>query len=1050
MDEPANFSLERRSGPPSHVGRRVSIFLVISASLGVLQSLLAIFLPQARLPVVPWFFPAVIAFSIGATLSIALLCFGRFLFRREPYAFWVGLAFWLSSMVGLFYLLTVQGFLPGVSAAPAYLFYLLYLVLLLPSFFFSTQGQTPPVGSRADMLRGIGWSSLICLLVLGGIVVLHHLLPPLSLYRRAMALSRFTPYIFFALYLIAITIHWRKFRGRQEPLVGYFFVFLTFSLWVFPGIIHSRQPYDIAWYSYYLIPAFGGVLFYLVLLLEYWDLYRESKRGEEFQRLLKELNQDITALDLDSLLKKLTEKVREVFKVDICDVRVREKEVWRVMGVSGIEPERLRSRSTGAARGRSRWIIENRKPLSIPDVTRGVGSPTSGESTREIGIRGYLGVPLLSREREVIGVLRALTYQPREFSQAEVDLLQQLTQGAAIAIENGSLLKELKEKTQESESANLKLTRLLEEQTTLGEMLTQINLLDMDEVLKRLADRARRLLKVDHMQVRLLSKDGILRTVALAGSGAERYRERLLESGRGRSALVMASQKPLAIKDISQDKDFGPGHLMREMGVKGYLGLPMISREQKSIGVVLATTLVEREFTPEEIALGQQLAAGAAIAIENATLYQETGRREKIQAVLKELSQDITSLDVSTLLKKLTLKVCEFFKADASDVRLLEGERWVIKASTGIDPAPYQRRRDAETPRGEYGSGWIAKNRKPLLIRDILAPEGVAAGETVKNLGFRGYLGVPLISRDLEVIGVLRALSYQPREFTQQEVDLVQQLASGAAIALDNSKLLDEVRQKSRALEEINRQLSEAYQAKSDFLNTMAHELRTPLNVIIGNTQLLEDGFYGDFGEKAKGGLETVSKNAHNLLNLINEILDLARLEAKRVPLHIEDVLVEEIIRDLESFFAPLIKEKGLSLKIELDGPAPGLRSDRDKIREVLQNLLANAIKYTDQGEVGLRVSSLRDGGPLGRGVSICVRDTGIGIKKKDLQSIFEPFSVVEGVNRRKYPGSGLGLSIVRRLVELLEGEIHVESEFGKGSAFTVILPLVHSNAPNS
>ena len=359
----------------------------------------------------------------------------------------------------------------------------------------------------------------------------------------------------------------------------------------------------------------------------------------------------------------------------------------------------------------------------------------------------------------------------------------------AIALENAKLLKDLKEKTQELESANKDLNRLLERQTALREMLTQIHFLDMDDLLKQLAQQALRLLKVDHIQVRLLDKGEALRTVALAGAGAERYQERVLESGRGRSGWVIENRQVLAIRDINEDRVFGPGRLMREMGVKGYLGVPLIARNQKCVGILLATTLQEREFDQEEIAMAQELAAGGTIAIENAMLFQETEKGRAVQELLKELSQDISSLDVGHLLKKLTLKVCEFFRVDGSDVRLAEDGRWVLKASIGIDPAPYGRRRDAESPRGEYGSGWIAEKRRPLVIGDILHPEGVPAGETVRNLGFRGYLGVPIISKSSDVIGVLRALTYKPRKFTREEIDLLQQLANGAAIAIENARL---------------------------------------------------------------------------------------------------------------------------------------------------------------------------------------------------------------------------------------------------------------------
>lgn len=440
---------------------------------------------------------------------------------------------------------------------------------------------------------------------------------------------------------------------------------------------------------------------------------------------------------------------------------------------------------------------------------------------------------------------------------------------------NAKLLQELSVKSQELESANRRLNRLLREQSALREIFTRINLLDLGHLLHQLTEQALKLLNADHVQVRLLGEDKILRTVALAGKGAERLQSHLLKMGRGRSTWVMENKAPFTIKDISQDKVFGPGQVLREIGVKGYLLVPLISRGQKSIGVLGISTVTEREFTQEEIALAQELAAGAAVAIENARLFEE-------------------------------------------------------------------------------------------------------------------------------------------------------------------------VQKKSQELEE-------AYKTKSAFLNTMAHELRTPLNVLIATQQLFTDGFYGELNPEQRKGFEPMQRNAVNLLNLISSILDLARLEAKRVPLQIEEFPLKELTDELESFFSPLAKEKGLELRFRLDDPELRLKSDKLKIKAILQNLLGNAVKYTDRGEVQIgfsTVSGRRDSSSGEKFLSIAVQDTGIGIKEQDLPHIFEAFHMAEGVNRRKYPGSGLGLTIVKRLLQLLGGEIQTQSEWGKGSTFTATLPLVHPEEP--
>src|SRR3989338_6181069 len=540
------------------------------------------------------------------------------------------------------------------------------------------------------------------------------------------------------------------------------------------------------------------------------------------------------------------------------------------MGISGVDPNLVPFSVDVTVYGRLEWIIENRRPLMIPDSIQ-EGSLPPGETVKALGVRGYLGVPLFSRGGEVIGGLRALTYQPRGVAQGEGDLIQQLANGAANAVEKSTLLLELTTKSQELESANRRLDRLLREQSSLREIFTQINLLDLDTLLHQLAERAVTLLPVDHVQVRLVDTSGILQTMTLAGAGSERFRTQVSRSGTSRSTWVMENRRPMAIKVISQDKIYGPGRLMREMGVKGYICVPLIARSQKSIGVLQATSLKEREFTQEEIALAQQLAAGAAAAIEKARLFE--GAQKK------------------------------------------------------------------------------------------------------------------------------------------------------------------------------SAELAGAYKTKSAFLNTMAHELRTPLNVLIATMQLFAEGFYGDLTEKQIKGLEPMQRNTVNLLNLIASILDLARLEARRVPVQVEEFRLKEITDELESSFVPLAKEKGIEIRFRLDDSGLTLRSDKTKIRAVLQNLVGNAVKYTDRGEIDLRIgaSAAPDDDRAGAGLlCIEVKDTGIGIKEADLPHIFEAFYMAEGVNRRKYPGSGLGLCIVKRLLELLRGDIRVRSEWGKGSTFTATLPLIH------
>ena len=499
---------------------------------------------------------------------------------------------------------------------------------------------------------------------------------------------------------------------------------------------------------------------------------------------------------------------------------------------------------------------------------------------------------------------------------------------------------------------------------------------------------------------------------------------------------VMRNAEPVICEDILNDDRFPLTHQRyRSVGIRSYVMLPLIA-ENELLGVLNLGSLVPERFGRKELELLTPIADILALAVQNSRRYEESRNREEMQKVLKDLSQDIAVLDVDTLLQKLTKKIRDVLKVDVSDVRLIVNGEWCSLGVSGTEPGSLQ---PTSSGAGRGLSRSVVQSGRPVAISDIMAANASTAQKTTRH-GFRGYAGVPLLSRNGEVIGVLRVLTYGPRHFHQHEIESLQQLAGGAAIAVENARLFEEVRRKSAELEN-------AFKLKSDFLNTMAHELRTPLNVVIGTQQLLEEGAYGTLGDQQQKALTRIGRYARDLLDLINEILDLMRLDAKKVRLHPEEFAVRDVTDDLELSFEPLAREKGLHLEIAVARGLSRLTTDRVRLREILENLLANAVKYTETGSIHLHVE-MQTAGPQKR-VVCSVSDTGIGIGSSDLPHIFEPFYMAEGVDRRKYPGSGLGLSIVKRLVELFEGDIDVESEPGRGSTFTVSLPLHSKSEPS-
>lgn len=363
--------------------------------------------------------------------------------------------------------------------------------------------------------------------------------------------------------------------------------------------------------------------------------------------------------------------------------------------------------------------------------------------------------------------------------------------------------------------------------------------LDLNEILEKAFDSILeitgmeagylRLLETNPPQLKLMVHRGISPDYAATLSRGPR-------SG-GKSDLVLTTKRPI-VYEFSPDQapdTLGP-HIMA-LGFNTGAWIPILLKE-KAVGIISILTRAKRSISPDQVSLLESIGASLGVALENANLYREAQRNEQIQRLLKELSQDITSLDIDSLLKKLSEKVRNLLTLDVADVRILSGESWQVKGISGIDPAAVPPREILRHGRSE----WIVKNRKALVIPDITQNVEITGGRTLKSLGIRGYAGLPLFSRNGEVKGVLRALSYQPREFTREEVDLLEQFANGAAIALENALLFEEIQQRSRELEalvRINRDIAGLLDRES-LLPRIAEQARRLFKMDSASFRLLE------------------------------------------------------------------------------------------------------------------------------------------------------------------------------------------------------------------
>jgi len=287
---------------------------------------------------------------------------------------------------------------------------------------------------------------------------------------------------------------------------------------------------------------------------------------------------------------------------------------------------------------------------------------------------------------------------------------------------------------------------------------------------------------------------------------------------------------------------------------------------------------------------------------------------------------------------------------------------------------------------------------------------------------------VPLVGAD-RILGTTILQRRATGEFPPETVQLMQTLASQSVLAIQNARLFREIADKSE-------QLALASEHKSQFLANMSHELRTPLNAILGYAELLVDGIYGVMTERPKGVLERIQNNGRHLLALINDVLDLAKIEAGQLTLTLEDYSLPEVVQTVVTATEPLATAKGLKLTAQVQDAMPMAHGDARRVSQVLLNLVGNAIKFTDTGEVEIR-------GAADRGQFVLeVRDTGPGIADADQERIFGEFQQIDNSNTRQKGGTGLGLAISKRMVEMQGGTISVESALGQGSTFRVVLPV--------
>jgi K+-sensing histidine kinase KdpD/tetratricopeptide (TPR) repeat protein len=742
-------------------------------------------------------------------------------------------------------------------------------------------------------------------------------------------------------------------------------------------------------------------------------------------------------LDIQAIFDLVGDKIRDTFNAQSVMILTHEKATNLIHFAYIIEKgERIFSDPVSLGdKGFTSKVMRTRQPLMINENmverAKDVGSYVVGGGEMP---KSGIWVPLIIGEEARGAISIQNIDKEHAFDESDFRLLTTLASSLSVAFENARLFDETQRLLKETEERNAELAVINSVQTALAAKL------DMQGIYNIVGDKIRGIF--DAPDVVIFALDRRANRMHIPYGANEVYNFDITKIKDNRFLEYIDTKQPLLINQNAKEEApkyglysfddpvlYDPQATSTTTFSEGsMLFVPLVVGDTANGIISLQNLERENAFSESDVRLLTTLANSMSVALENARLFDETQRLLKETNTLAEVGRDISSsLDVQTVLENIAINAKNLLNGNLSALFIPEQGGSIFRAIAAVGDAAEELRNDTiEAGRGILGS--IAQSKTAEIVNDTNKDPRTIIIKGTEALPDEHLMAVPLLAGD-ELKGLMAVWrTGKSLEFTKDELNFINNLSRQAVIALQNSQLFTEAQEARASAEHAN-------QAKSSFLATMSHELRTPLNAIIGFTRIVRRKSEEALPDKQKENLDKVLTSAEHLLNLINTVLDIAKIEAGRMDVQASNFSINALVDQCFHTAQPLVKTS-VAFHKHNDPALPLVYSDQDKIKQIILNLLSNAAKFTHAGSITLRLHHEDSH------FKIEVNDTGIGMNNEALEKIFEEFQQADSSTTRQYGGTGLGLAISRNLAHLLGGDLTVTSEAGKGSTFTLSLPI--------